>query len=105
MFNKSLRGVIIKLIRLFSILLLTLLSGCSGNLIGNYFLSVGLLIAGITLFILVFFICVKIGNLFDETGKKRWEMICMIGFVIFIISLASITDGGQDMEALWFGRR
>ena len=64
-----------------------------------------ILFGGLIGFFILCWFCVTVHNSLGEEGKKTWEKICGIGFILIFIILAMLSDGGGDMENIWRARR
>ena len=91
--------------KLIPMFFLIFLSGCSKSFLEQAAFGIAISIGGAMAFLLICWLGITIHNALGPDGKKIWEKICGIGFVILFIALILMSDGGGDMENLWRGRR
>jgi len=90
--------------KLFPIILVLSLTGCSRSTIEQAAEGMAVLFAGLIGFFLLCGFALKIHKSLGEQGKKTWEKICGIVFLILFLVLCFLGDGSGDMEFVWRGR-
>ena len=91
--------------KIIPVFFLIVISGCSKSTLEQAAVGMAVSMGAMIAFLFVCWICIIIHKALSPDGQKIWEKICGAGFIILLIALALMSDGGGDMENLWRGRR